>query len=298
MLSSPAVPRASARPRQPAWRIWAPGSPPPAATATAPNLPPPTSAPHPAILRWTCSPRTCPPRPRSAACRCDPARLPTPGRAGQQRGWVLGPPACHRRRPGTHLRAQPPRPVPAHQPVAEPPQSQRTGAGGHGVLWCARQRPHRLRRPARCGPYSGQRAYSASKLANVMFTYEPARRLAGTGVTATVLHPGVVRTNFGADDPAGLIKMVLPLVRPFMKSPAAGAATAIYLASATEVEGITCGISPTASRRLPPRSPTTPPSRHGCGMSAPNWSAWQQSRRATSSAPIRVPARSEQARKE
>src|SRR5438105_1169400 len=46
--------------------------------------------------------------------------------------------------------------------------------------------------------YSGQRAYSQSKLANVMFTCELARRLEGTGVTATVLHPGVVRTSFGA----------------------------------------------------------------------------------------------------
>jgi len=87
--------------------------------------------------------------------------------------------------------------------------------------------------------YSGKRAYSASKLANVMFTYELARRLEGTGVTATVLHPGVVRTNFGADDPAGLIKAMLPLVRLFMKTPAAGAATTIYLASSVELEGAT-----------------------------------------------------------
>ena len=50
--------------------------------------------------------------------------------------------------------------------------------------------------------YSGQRAYSQSKLANVMFTYELARRLEGTGVTATVCHPGVVRTSFGAEDQA------------------------------------------------------------------------------------------------
>jgi hypothetical protein len=49
----------------------------------------------------------------------------------------------------------------------------------------------------------------------------------------------VVRTSFGADDQAAFIKMLLPLMRPFMKSPAAGAATSIYLASSAEVDGIT-----------------------------------------------------------
>jgi retinol dehydrogenase-14 len=86
--------------------------------------------------------------------------------------------------------------------------------------------------------YSGQRAYNASKLANVMFTYELARRLNGTGVTATVLHPGVVRTDFGAEDQAG-IKVILPLLRPFLKTPAAGAATTVYLASSAQVDGVT-----------------------------------------------------------
>ena len=86
--------------------------------------------------------------------------------------------------------------------------------------------------------YSGQRAYNASKLANIMFTYELARRLDGSGVTATVLHPGVVRTNFGAEDQAG-IKVILPLVRPFLKTPAGGAATSIYLASSAQVDGVT-----------------------------------------------------------
>jgi retinol dehydrogenase 14 len=87
--------------------------------------------------------------------------------------------------------------------------------------------------------YSGQRAYSQSKLANVVFTYELARRLEGTGVTATVLHPGLVRTSFSAEDPSRLSKVMIPLLRPFMKTPARGAATSIYLASAPEAEGVT-----------------------------------------------------------
>ncbi|MEI6725536.1 MAG: SDR family oxidoreductase [Actinomycetes bacterium] len=86
--------------------------------------------------------------------------------------------------------------------------------------------------------YSGQRAYSQSKLASVMFTYELARRLDGTGVTATVLHPGVVSTGFGAEDPSRVFKVLVPLWRPFMKTPEQGAATSIYLASSPKVEGV------------------------------------------------------------
>jgi retinol dehydrogenase-14 len=87
--------------------------------------------------------------------------------------------------------------------------------------------------------YSGQTAYNQSKLADVMFTYELARRLAGTGVTATVLHPGVVRTGFGAEDPSRIFKLLVPLWRPFMKTPRDGAATSIYLSSSPDVAGIT-----------------------------------------------------------
>ena len=87
--------------------------------------------------------------------------------------------------------------------------------------------------------YSGQTAYNQSKLADVMFTYELARRLEGTGVTATVLHPGVVRTGFGAEDPSLIFKLLVPLWRPFMKTPADGASTSIYLASSSKVEGVT-----------------------------------------------------------
>jgi retinol dehydrogenase 14 len=87
--------------------------------------------------------------------------------------------------------------------------------------------------------YSGQRAYSQSKLANVMFTYELARRLQGTGVTATVLHPGVVRTSFGAEDPVARLSVMIRVARPLMKTPAQGALTPVYLASSPQVEGVT-----------------------------------------------------------
>ena len=87
--------------------------------------------------------------------------------------------------------------------------------------------------------YSGQRAYSQSKLANIMFTNELARRLEGTGVTATSVHPGVVRTNFGAEDQAWLFTVVSHVVLPFLKTPAQGAHTSIYLASSPDVDGVT-----------------------------------------------------------
>ena len=87
--------------------------------------------------------------------------------------------------------------------------------------------------------YSGQRAYNQSKLANVMFTYELARRLEGTGVTATVLHPGMTNTAFSAEDPSRSMAPIVLAARPFMKSPKRGADTAVYLASSAEVEGVT-----------------------------------------------------------
>jgi retinol dehydrogenase 14 len=86
--------------------------------------------------------------------------------------------------------------------------------------------------------WSGQRAYSQSKLANVLFTYELARRLDGSGVTANVLHPGVVRTGFGAEDPSRLQRWLVPFARPFMKTPERGAATSIHLASAPDLEHV------------------------------------------------------------
>lgn len=87
--------------------------------------------------------------------------------------------------------------------------------------------------------YSGQQAYNQSKLANIMFTYQLARRLEGTGVTANVLHPGMTNTAFSAEDPARKMAPIVFAARPFMRSPEKGADTAVYLASSPEVEGVT-----------------------------------------------------------
>jgi retinol dehydrogenase-14 len=87
--------------------------------------------------------------------------------------------------------------------------------------------------------YSGSRAYNQSKLANVLFTYELARRLRGSTVTANALHPGLVSTSFGAEDPSGAQRLLVPFMRPFMKSPTKGAATSVYVASAPDLERVT-----------------------------------------------------------
>src|ERR671921_935374 len=86
--------------------------------------------------------------------------------------------------------------------------------------------------------YKGAKAYSQSKLANVLFTYELARRLEGTGVTANCLHPGAgVRTNLGSGV-TGVFGFMVRALKPLMKSPEQGAETSIYLASSPEVEGL------------------------------------------------------------
>ncbi len=86
--------------------------------------------------------------------------------------------------------------------------------------------------------YSAWRAYNQAKLANVLFTYELARRLAGTGVTATCLHPGLVATGF-AQNNGDLTQRLIKAGQVFMPSPEKGARTSIYLASSPLVEGVT-----------------------------------------------------------
>jgi NAD(P)-dependent dehydrogenase (short-subunit alcohol dehydrogenase family) len=86
--------------------------------------------------------------------------------------------------------------------------------------------------------YRSFKAYGQSKLANILFTYELARRLEGTGVTANALHPGVIASGFGQTYP-GPISMLIKIARPFLLTPEEGAATSVYLASSPEVEGVT-----------------------------------------------------------
>lgn len=86
--------------------------------------------------------------------------------------------------------------------------------------------------------YGGMSSYGQSKLANVVFTYELARRLAGTGVTVNCVHPGAVATNLAKNNGV-LATVVWKAIGTFMKSPDDGARTQIFLASSPEVEGVT-----------------------------------------------------------
>jgi NAD(P)-dependent dehydrogenase (short-subunit alcohol dehydrogenase family) len=86
--------------------------------------------------------------------------------------------------------------------------------------------------------YGGMKAYGQSKLANVLFTYELARRLEGTGVTANALHPGVIASGFGQTYP-GAMSFFVKVARPFLLTAEEGAKTSIYLASSPAVEGVT-----------------------------------------------------------
>ena len=84
--------------------------------------------------------------------------------------------------------------------------------------------------------YRGFPVYGMTKLANIMFTYELAERLKGTGVTATCMHPGAVNTRFGTNN-SGPFTILFRLFKPFMRAPEQGADTVIWLSSSPEVEG-------------------------------------------------------------
>jgi NAD(P)-dependent dehydrogenase (short-subunit alcohol dehydrogenase family) len=87
------------------------------------------------------------------------------------------------------------------------------------------------------GRYNGVEAYRQSKLANILFTKELARRSRGSGVTSNCFHPGGVRTNLVQNNP-WYYRLIWATINPFLVSPKKGADTAIYLASSPKVAEI------------------------------------------------------------
>ena len=103
------------------------------------------------------------------------------------------------------------------------------------------------------GHFNGWRAYSNSKLANILFTTELAARLTGTRVTANCLHPGTVNTGFGRDG-SRLLRFGLDLGRRFLRTAGQGADTVVYLASSPDVAGATGGYYVNRKLRTPSRA--------------------------------------------
>jgi NAD(P)-dependent dehydrogenase (short-subunit alcohol dehydrogenase family) len=88
--------------------------------------------------------------------------------------------------------------------------------------------------------YRGMQVYGRSKLANIYFTTELAKRLQGTGVTVNCLHPGTVATGYGRDgDAKGVLAFGVKVIKPFVLDAEQGSTTSVYLASSPDVEGVT-----------------------------------------------------------
>jgi NAD(P)-dependent dehydrogenase (short-subunit alcohol dehydrogenase family) len=105
--------------------------------------------------------------------------------------------------------------------------------------------------------YNGALAYAQAKLANILFSSELSRRLAGTGVTSNALHPGAVASGFALNN-TGLLRFGILLARPFLIGEEKGAQTSIYLASSPDVDGVTGGYFVRSKPRLPPRNARDP----------------------------------------
>jgi NAD(P)-dependent dehydrogenase (short-subunit alcohol dehydrogenase family) len=92
--------------------------------------------------------------------------------------------------------------------------------------------------------------YGETKLANILFTAELARRLEGSGVTANCYHPGLVATGFGRNN-GRLINLAMSAIKPFARTPEKGAETLVWLADSPDVSGETGGYFVDKRRTLP-----------------------------------------------
>ncbi len=117
--------------------------------------------------------------------------------------------------------------------VSAPAQIVNVSSGYHNT--CGNFRLEDLPRPGRSG---GHRAYARSKLCNILFTYELARRLEGSGVTVNAANPGVVRTRILSQNNGLLGRVIDFFVRPLGVNPSKGAETLNYLAASPEAEGL------------------------------------------------------------
>jgi NAD(P)-dependent dehydrogenase (short-subunit alcohol dehydrogenase family) len=116
---------------------------------------------------------------------------------------------------------------------------ERLRAAGGARIVCTASEAHRRARLDfdHLQEQKGATGYGTTKLCNILFTRELARRLQGTGITANCLHPGFVATRFG-DDAGGLLRAGIAIAkRLFALPPQEGAATMVYLASSADVAG-------------------------------------------------------------
>jgi retinol dehydrogenase-12 len=101
--------------------------------------------------------------------------------------------------------------------------------------------------------YGMWKAYSQSKLANVLFTRELARRLGGSQITANALHPGAVASGFGRDHP-GFFGKLVALGAPFLASPERGARTTIHVATSPTLQGVSGRYFSSCREKAPSRA--------------------------------------------